>query len=487
MEKVEGYIQINGEDLVVGAGNDKIVEKDAQGYITRTKGPIVPITASAGYARGCIFIKTNDSGNGIYFNSGSHLSCLFDQILPGSSEVGNTYYVDGNRTDEYTAIGTIDSPFKTIKACLDVINVRSAALWDSQAHFDTAKYVVKVAEGTYSDDLTINSPKYLRIEMEGVVISGNITINQEQLGISSYYGKVELVGGRGNRSDKGQCGRVSGNIIFAKTAYDSLAYDAFIGIEIAGDVLYGAEAGEGHGTWVLYLENTSFSSTSKSITTNFDTGGHCLLIESSGFNEIKSTLTGVIDLYNCNNTSFRNINITPANGCKIRNCSFTGTVSIVAAKTLELDLTSMKAMYDRTPTLTGMVITPLDDFATIQVPLTSANILAMNGTPVTIVPAVTGKTIVIDEITLKMVTTATQYANGGAVEIRYTDGSGAKVTADIAAAIITAGAGTSYTINKAIVTSLVGVVSSPIVITNADAAFITGTGAGTLYIKYHLI
>jgi hypothetical protein len=105
-----------------------------------------------------------------------------------------------------------------------------------------------VAEGTYSDNLTINSPKYLRIEMEGVVISGNITINQEQLGISSYYGKVELVGGRGNRPEKGQCGRVSGNIIFAKTAYDSLAYDAFIGIEIAGDVLYGAAAGEGHGT-----------------------------------------------------------------------------------------------------------------------------------------------------------------------------------------------------------------------------------------------
>lgn len=122
-----------------------------------------------------------------------------------------------------------------------------------------------------------------------------------------------------------------------------------------------------------------------------------------------------------------------------------------------------------------------------EVSLTSANILAMNATPVTIVPAVTGKTIVIDEISLKMTTTSTAYANGGALEFRYTDGSGAKVTADIAAGVITAGAGTSYTINKSIVTSLTGVVSSPIIITNATAPFITGTGTGVLSIRYHLI
>lgn len=124
---------------------------------------------------------------------------------------------------------------------------------------------------------------------------------------------------------------------------------------------------------------------------------------------------------------------------------------------------------------------------TATVALTSANILAMNGTPVTILAAVTGKTIVVDDICLKMVTTATQYANGGAVEFRYTNASGAKVTADIASGVITAGAATSYTINKSIVTSLTGVVSSPIVITNATAAFITGTGAGVLTIRYHLI
>lgn len=123
----------------------------------------------------------------------------------------------------------------------------------------------------------------------------------------------------------------------------------------------------------------------------------------------------------------------------------------------------------------------------VDVALTSANIKAMNGAPVTLIAAVTGKTIVIDEVALVMTTTATGYANGGAVELRYTDGSGAKVTADIAGAVITAGAGVSYTINKSIVTSLTGVISSPIVITNASAPFITGTGTGILTIRYHLV
>jgi hypothetical protein len=124
---------------------------------------------------------------------------------------------------------------------------------------------------------------------------------------------------------------------------------------------------------------------------------------------------------------------------------------------------------------------------TAVVSLTSADIKAMSATPVTLIAGVTGKTIVIDDICLKMTTTATGYTGGGAVEFRYTDGSGAKVTADIASTVITAEAGTSYTINKSIVTSLTGVKDAPIVITNASAAFAAGTGTGVIYARYHLI
>jgi len=122
------------------------------------------------------------------------------------------------------------------------------------------------------------------------------------------------------------------------------------------------------------------------------------------------------------------------------------------------------------------------------VALSSANILAMNATPVTILPAPgAAKILLVENIALQMTTTATQYANGGAVEFRYTNASGAKVTADIAAAVITATAGTSYTCNAGVATSLTAVVNSPVVITNATAAFDTGTGAGVLNIKYRVV
>ena len=120
--------------------------------------------------------------------------------------------------------------------------------------------------------------------------------------------------------------------------------------------------------------------------------------------------------------------------------------------------------------------------------LTSANILAMNGAAVTILPAMgANKVTIVEHIFLKMVTTATQYANGGAVEFRYTNASGAKVTADIAAAVITAGAGTSYTANAGITTSLTALANALICVTNATAAFITGTGTGVITIRFRVI
>jgi len=79
------------------------------------------------------------------------------------------------------------------------------------------------------------------------------------------------------------------------------------------------------------------------------------------------------------------------------------------------------------------------------VSLTAAQIKAMytTATNVVLVPGVTGKVIVVESILLKMVRTSTAFTGGGAVEFRYTDNSGAKVTADISATMITGEAGTA--------------------------------------------
>jgi len=184
----------------------------------------------------------------------------------------------------------------------------------------------------------------------------------------------------------------------------------------------------------------------------------------------------------------------------IINCTTKGNLDVTANKfavgCLMTDTTSSKIYrnsgtsalpsWEDMTTISSSEIDP-SIIRTAVVSLTSANIKAMSATPVTLIAGVTGKTIVIDDICLKMTTTATGYTGGGAVEFRYTDGSGAKVTADIASTVITAEAGTSFTINKSITTSLVGVVDAPIVITNATEAFATGTGTGVITCRYHLI
>jgi len=124
----------------------------------------------------------------------------------------------------------------------------------------------------------------------------------------------------------------------------------------------------------------------------------------------------------------------------------------------------------------------------VQVALSSAQILALNATPVTIIPAPgAGKVVIVENILLKMVTTATQYANGGALEFRQTNASGTKVTADLAAALVTAAAGTSYNSVAGVTTSLTSLANALICVSNATAPFITGTGTAVITAKYRIV
>jgi hypothetical protein len=124
---------------------------------------------------------------------------------------------------------------------------------------------------------------------------------------------------------------------------------------------------------------------------------------------------------------------------------------------------------------------------TVTVALTAAQIIAMGTTAVSLIAAPgAGKCVIVDNITLKMTTTATAFTGGGAVEFRYTDASGTKVTADVAAAVITAAAGVSFTNVRGIEASLTGTANAAVVVTSATAAFAAGTGSASLIIEYHV-
>ena len=123
------------------------------------------------------------------------------------------------------------------------------------------------------------------------------------------------------------------------------------------------------------------------------------------------------------------------------------------------------------------------------VALSSAQILAGNATPVVIVAApLATQYVSIEEICFEMTRTATAYANGGALEFRYTDASGAKVTADIAASVVTTGgAGVEVNVVRGIVTSFTPVLGAAVVWRNATAPFITGTGTAVVTVLYRLV
>lgn len=127
--------------------------------------------------------------------------------------------------------------------------------------------------------------------------------------------------------------------------------------------------------------------------------------------------------------------------------------------------------------------------ASVIVALSSAQILAGNATPVVIVAApLATQYVSIEEISFKMTRTATAYANGGALEFRYTDASGAKVTADIAATVVTTGgAGVEVNVVRGIVTSFTPVLGAAVVWRNATAPFITGTGSAIMTVLYRIV
>lgn len=126
----------------------------------------------------------------------------------------------------------------------------------------------------------------------------------------------------------------------------------------------------------------------------------------------------------------------------------------------------------------------------VSVAVTSANILAMFGTPVNLIAAPpAGYAIVVNNLLVTMTRTATAYANGGVVTFVYTGGGVAVHSGSIPAATITGGAGAALTqlgpatgASGAVVPTATGVD-----ITNATAAFITGTGTAVARFSYSVV
>jgi hypothetical protein len=123
------------------------------------------------------------------------------------------------------------------------------------------------------------------------------------------------------------------------------------------------------------------------------------------------------------------------------------------------------------------------------VTLTSAQILALFATPVTVIAApLAGVLIVVDSILFAMIATATQYLLGGVITFQYNGGAVVHASS-IPAAVVLAAAPTTYTY-LAPNTQANGVTvptATAVTVSNATQAFTTGTGTAKIWIRYRLI
>ena len=119
--------------------------------------------------------------------------------------------------------------------------------------------------------------------------------------------------------------------------------------------------------------------------------------------------------------------------------------------------------------------------------LTAAQIMAMNGAPVSILPApAAGQVIAIDQFIAQMKPGATQFTGGGAVSFEYHGTAIVPHSGTIPAATITSAAA-----SENVVPPPTGVIQPPtatgVDITNAAAPFATGNGTLVVTVFYSII
>jgi hypothetical protein len=125
---------------------------------------------------------------------------------------------------------------------------------------------------------------------------------------------------------------------------------------------------------------------------------------------------------------------------------------------------------------------------TVQVNVPTASVLTLKDTPVVLVAAPgTGQLLVIEEIIAKLVFNSVAYTGANALEFRYTNGAGAKVSADIAAAFINTASGTGLAMVGGIDSSLAFVLNAAVVVAVPVANPAAGDSDILFTVTYHVV
>ncbi len=123
--------------------------------------------------------------------------------------------------------------------------------------------------------------------------------------------------------------------------------------------------------------------------------------------------------------------------------------------------------------------------------LTSAQILALNSTPITLVTTTVGGTaLVLQSLVFEMNGTSTTYTAGGALSVVYHGFATNVLAGTIPSTVVsTASSGALGNVNayEALGTGLIVVPNCGLDITNATTNFTTGTGTAKVFVNYYII
>lgn len=170
----------------------------------------------------------------------------------------------------------------------------------------------------------------------------------------------------------------------------------------------------------------------------------------------------------------------------------TANIFQVGCRMIQTDgSTGAVSIFTNTGTSAAPVFTQAGGTMTLS--MAAADIIAMFTTPVQVVPAITGKSIVVDSMEFDITRTSTAFTGGGVVAVQYANtanGAGTATTATIAATVVTGAVGRTVTaripVNQSDVASA-SIVGIGLFISNQTAAFAAGTGTATVTVRYHLV
>jgi hypothetical protein len=217
--------------------------------------------------------------------------------------------------------------------------------------FESMRYVVPCAPGAYPESFVIPNLKYLRVEMPGVIFTGNpVWVSTEVP--ASPYSSIEFVGSQSTRPDKGIEGAIYGDIGLARDN-SSLVYVSFTGLHLKGGISCN------NGTHLMNFRNSVFDAAPNKLST---TNGAKVLLETHDHTQFLSELYGDVSLYNVTDSYFTTLNTTPTEAQHVTGTRFNGSFTINGG-TFGADATSLRSLFDisNTTVLTAVTLSLLDN------------------------------------------------------------------------------------------------------------------------------